>query len=95
MADFQVISPGSGGEVLSWKWDNHTRQMAGLMGGLGLVAVVVSVTLQCYPLVLVTEISYMTSEVMETRNTVHRSSDNQQLTWFPFTGHGQVRSLVI
>ena len=46
MADVQVISPGSGGEVLSWNWDNHTRQMAGLMGGLGLVAVVVSVTLQ-------------------------------------------------
>ena len=81
--------------MLSWNWDNHTRQMAGLMGGLGMVAVVVSVTLQCYPLVLVTEISYMTSEVMETRNMVHRSSDNQQLTLFPFTGHGQVRSLVI
>ena len=30
--------------MLSWNWDNHTRQMAGLMGGLGLV--VVSVTLQ-------------------------------------------------
>ena len=82
--------------MLSWNWDNHTRQMAGLMGGLGMVAVVVSVTLQqCYPLVLVTEISYMTSEVMETWHMVHRSSDNQQLTWFPFTGHGQVRSLVI
>ena len=94
MANIQVISPGSGGEVVSWNWDNHTRQMGGLMGGLGMVAVVVSVTLQCYPLVLVTEISYMTSEVMETRNTVHRSSD-KQLTWFPFTGHGQVRSLVI
>ena len=81
-----MISPGSGGEVLSWNWDNHTRQMAGLMGGLGMVAVVVSVTLQqCYPLVLVTEISYMTSEVMETWHMVHRSSDHQQLTWFPFT----------
>lgn len=83
----QVISPGSGGEVLSWNWDNHTRQMAGLMGGLGLVAAVVSVTLQCYPLVLVTEISYLTSvkEVMETWHMVHRSSDHQQLTWFPFS----------
>ena len=50
LADIKVISPGSGGEVLSWNWDNHTRQMAGLMGGLGMVAVVVSVTLQCYPL---------------------------------------------
>ena len=87
LADVQVISPGGGGEVLSWNWDNHTRQMAGLMGGLGLVAVVTSVTLQCYPLSLVTEISYLTSvkEVMETWHMVTRSSDHQQLTWFPFT----------
>ena len=57
------------------------------MGGLGMVALVISVTIQCQPLALVTEISYLSSvrEVMESWPLVHRSSDHQQITWFPFT----------
>lgn len=62
--------------------------MAGLMGprpggGGGLR------TLQCYPLVLVTEISYLTSvkEVMETlAHRCHRSSDQQLLLLVPLLG---------
>ena len=78
-----------GGEVVSWSWDTHPRQLGGVMGGLGMVAVPVSVTLQARPLALVQEVSYLTSvkEVVDTWHMVtgHRTSDHQQLTWFPFT----------
>jgi len=81
----QVIT--ARGEINRWNWDNHPKQMGGVMGGLGMVAVVISVSLQCQPLSLVTEISYLSSvrDVMDTWHMVHRSSDTQQLTWFPFT----------
>ena len=81
----QVLTPE--GEVVSWNWDNHVKQMGGVMGGLGMIGVIIGVSIQCYPLVLVQEISYLTSvkEVMETWHMVHRSSDHQHLTWFPFT----------
>ena len=77
----------AGGDVLRWNWDHHSKQMGGVMGGLGMMTLVISVTIQCYPLTLVTEISYLSSvkEVMETWHMVHRSSDHQQITWFPFT----------
>ena len=70
-----------------WNWDNHSKQLGAVMGGLGMAAIVISVTIQCFPLSLVTEISYLSSvrEVMETWHMVHRSSDHQQVTWFPFT----------
>ena len=70
-----------------WNWDNHSKQLGAVMGGLGMAAIVISVTIQCFPLSLVTEISYLSSvrEVMETWHMVHRSSDHQQITWFPFT----------
>jgi len=85
VVSLQVLT--AGGEIVTWNWDNHVKQMGGVMGGLGMIGVVISATLQCYPLVLVTEISYLSSvrEVMETWHMVHRTSDHQQLTWFPFT----------
>ena len=86
----QVVQlTAGGGEVVSWSWDTHPRQLGGVMGGLGMVAVPVSVTLQARPLALVQEVSYLTSvkEVVDTWHMVtgHRTSDHQQLTWFPFT----------
>ena len=83
----QVEVMTASGEVLRWNWEHHAKQMAGVVGGLGMMILVISVTIQCYPLSLVTEISYLSSvkEVMETWHMVHRSSDHQQITWFPFT----------
>ena len=81
----QVIT--AGGEVVSWSWDNQTRQMAGLVGGLGMVALIIAVTIQCYPMMLVREISYLANvrDVIESWQMLHRTSDHQQVTWFPFT----------
>eukprot|EP00092_Neocalanus_flemingeri_P011477 GFUD01012370.1.p1 GENE.GFUD01012370.1~~GFUD01012370.1.p1 ORF type:complete len:477 (-),score=163.99 GFUD01012370.1:904-2334(-) len=75
------------GELASWAWDTHTRQMGGLVGGLGMLAVVISVTINCCPVVMVSEISYLSSvrEVVDTWSMVHRTSNHQQITWFPFT----------
>lgn len=75
------------GELASWTWDTNIRQMGGLVGGLGMMAVVISVTIKCSPLVMVSEISYLSSvrEVVDTWTMMHRTSDHQQITWFPFT----------
>jgi len=75
------------GELAIWNWDTNIRQMGGLVGGLGMLAVVISVTISCSPLVLVSEISYLSSvrEVLDTWSMMHRTSDHQQITWFPFT----------
>ena len=75
------------GELASWNWDTNTRQMGGLVGGLGMLAVVIAVTIKCCPLVMVSEISYLSSvkEVVDTWSMVHRTSEHQQITWFPFT----------
>ena len=100
----QVEAVTAGGELVRWNWDQNPRQLGGLVSGLGLIAAVISVTLQCRPLVLVTEISYLSRwrsmfgrlcnvdsflcsvrEVMESWHLLHRTSDHQQVTWFPFT----------
>jgi len=75
------------GELASWSWDTNIRQMGGLVGGLGMMAVVISVTIRCSPLLMVSEISYLSSvrEVVDTWTMMHRTSDHQQITWFPFT----------
>jgi len=61
--------------------------MGGLVGGLGMLAVVIAVTIKCCPVVMVSEISYLSSvrEVVDTWSMVHRTSNHQQITWFPFT----------
>jgi len=83
----QVDVVTSKGELASWTWDHNCRQMGGLVGGLGMVAVVIAVTIKCYPVVMVSEISYLSSvrEVVDTWAMMHRTSNHQQITWFPFT----------
>ena len=85
LLSLQVVT--AGGEVVSWTWDHQARQMAGLVGGLGMVAMVLAVSLQCYPLVLVREVAYLANvrDLMESWQMLHRTSDHQQVTWFPFT----------
>jgi len=74
-------------EPVTWSWDTHPRFMSALVSGLGMVAVVLSATFRVTSLVSVTEISYLTSvrEVLDTWSLVHRTSESQQLQWFPFT----------
>lgn len=77
----------AGGEVVSWTWASHHRQVAALMCGLGMVAVPTSVTLLCSNLSRVNEISYLSSvrELLDTWSMVSRSSRSQEILWFPFT----------
>ena len=49
------------GDVLRWNWDHHAKQMGGVMASLGMMVLIISVTIQCYPLTLVSEISYLSS----------------------------------
>ena len=39
-----------GPELAAWSWSTHPDRMAALFSGLGMVAVVTSVTLKCIPL---------------------------------------------
>lgn len=83
----QVDVITAAGELASWTWSTNSRQMGGLVGGLGMLAVVVAVTIQCHPLVMVSEISYLSNvrEVVDTWSMLHRTSEHQQVTWFPFS----------
>jgi len=75
------------GELGSWTWDTNSRQMGALVGGLGMLAVVIAITIKCSPVVMVSEISYLSNvkEVVDTWSMVHRTSNHQRITWFPFT----------
>ena len=75
------------GEVVSWSWSSHPRQVAALVCGLGCTAIVTAVTFSCKPLARVNEISYLSSvrELLDTWSLVSRSSRSQEILWFPFT----------
>lgn len=81
----QVVTADA--ETVTWTWDSHQKQMAALLSGLGMVAVVIAVTFKCIPLYRVTEISYLTSirDILETWGVVYRTSQAQQISWYPFT----------
>jgi hypothetical protein len=80
-----------GPELAAWSWSTHPDRMAALFSGLGMVAVVTSVTLKCIPLYRVTETSsllYM-SDVMDTWALLgasgSRCTASHHLIWFPFS----------
>jgi len=81
----EVVTPG--GEVVSWTWSSHPRQMSALVCGLGSVAVITAATFTCKDLTRVNEISYLSSvrELLDTWSLVSRSSKSQEIHWFPFT----------
>lgn len=75
------------GRLVSWTWDKDPAQMKALCCGLGMIAVVLSLTLKCVPLQRYTEISYLCSirDVLESFDAQCKSSLYQQLQWFPFS----------
>lgn len=81
----EVVTPG--GEVVSWSWNSHPRQMSALVCGLGTVAILTAATFSCNHLTRVNEISYLSSvrELLDTWSLVSRSSRAQEIHWFPFT----------
>jgi len=91
-SDFEGMQQGQfmrrGPELAAWSWSTHPDRMAALFSGLGMVAVVTSVTLKCIPLYRVSETSSLLylSDVMDTWALLgSRSPVSHHLTWFPFS----------
>ena len=61
--------------------------MQALCCGLGMMAIVLSVTIKCVPLVRCLEVSYIGSihDILDTWSINSRSSMVQCLFWFPFS----------
>jgi len=81
----EVLTPG--GDVISWSWSSHPRQMSAIVCGLGTTAILTAATFTCSDLTRVNEVSYLTSvrDLLDTWSLVSRSSTAQQIHWFPFT----------
>jgi len=75
------------GRVAVWSWEKTPSEMRALCCGLGMTAVLLSITFKCVPLQRYTEISYLCSirDVLEQWTLHVRSSFCQQLLWYPFS----------
>lgn len=75
--------------IVTWTWEKNAKEMQALCCGLGMVAVVLSVTIKCVPIIRCLEVSYIgfgpIQEILETWSINGRSSLVQCLFWFPFS----------
>lgn len=75
------------GKIVTWSWERSAEELRALCCGLGMTAVVLTVTFKCIPLQRFTEISYLCSirDVLGQWGIQLKSSYCQQLLWFPFS----------
>jgi len=73
--------------IANWNWDKNPKEMQALCCGLGMMAIVLSVTIKCVPMVKCLEVSYIGSihDILDTWFINSRSSLVQCLFWFPFS----------
>jgi len=75
--------------MTTWNWDKNPKEMQALCCGLGMVAIVLSVTIKCVPLIRCLEVSYIgygpIHDILETWAINGRSSIVRALFWFPFS----------